>query len=79
MALAVQASPPLCTCCTYIPSRNSKTNNADDYQHFLEQLEELINTYSRTHAMVILGDMNASLRQKKGTVGYVCDIKLSIQ
>ena len=65
LAVEVQSSPPLCICCAYMPCRNSK-GSIDDYQHFLDQLEEIINTYGRTHAVFILGDMNASLCQRKG-------------
>ena len=51
-----------------MPSRNSKSGSADreNYQQVLDQLEEILNTYSRTHSVLMLGDMNASLQQRKG-------------
>ena len=51
-----------------MPSRNSKSNSTDreNYQQVLDQLEEILNTYSPTHAVLLLGDMNASLHQRKG-------------
>ena len=47
-----------------MPSRNSKAD--DSYQDSLAQLEEILNTYSSTHAIFILGDFNGSLVQRKG-------------
>ena len=51
-----------------MPSRNSKSDSADreNYQQLLDQLEEILNTYNRTPSVLILGDMNASLHQRKG-------------
>ena len=51
-----------------MPSRNSKGNSrADDsYQSCLDQIEEILNTYSRTHAVLVIGDFNASMVQRKG-------------
>ena len=67
-AVEVLKDPPLCVCCVYMPSRNSKTNSPDQesYQLCIDQLEEIINTFSGTHALVIVGDMNASLRRRNG-------------
>ena len=47
-----------------MPSRNSKAD--DSYQDSLAQLDEILNTYSSTHAIFILGDFNGSLVQRKG-------------
>ena len=68
VAIEVLTTPPLCVCCVYMPSRNSKSNSTDreNYQQVLDQLEEILNTYSPTHAVLLLGDMNASLHQRKG-------------
>ena len=51
-----------------MPSRNSKGNSkADDaYQASLDQLEEILNIYSATHAVILLGDFNASFQQRTG-------------
>ena len=51
-----------------MPSRNSKTNSPDQesYQLCIDQLEEIINTFSGTHALVIVSDINASLRRRNG-------------
>ena len=67
-AVEVLTDPPLCVCCVYMPSRNSKSNSPDheSYQLCIDQLEEIINTFSGTHALVIVGDMNASLRRING-------------
>ena len=51
-----------------MPSRNSKSSSKEreNYQHVLNQLEEILNIYNRTHAVLILGDMNASLCLRNG-------------
>ena len=66
----VYSTPLLCICSVYMPSRNSKNNSSDkeSYMHCLDQLEEILNIYSRTHAVFILGDMNASLVSRKGNL-----------
>ena len=53
-----------------MPSRNSKSNSTDreSYMHCLDQLGEILNTYSGTHAVIILGDMNASMKARKGNL-----------
>ena len=58
--------PPL----GYMPSRNSKKDarDKDSYMHCLDQLEEILNIYSLTHAVFIVGDMNASLMSRKGNL-----------
>ena len=68
VAIELQTTPPLCVCCVYMPSRNSKSDSADreHYQQVLDQLEETLNIYNRTHSVLILGHMNASLQQRKG-------------
>ena len=68
VAVEVLTTPPLCICSVYMPSRNSKTNYSDkeNYQQCLDQLEEIMDTFGGTHAMLILGDMNASLCKRQG-------------
>ena len=68
--IEVYPTPPICICNVYMPSRNSKNNSSDteSYMHCLDQLEEILNIYSRTHAVFILGDMNASLISRKGNL-----------
>ena len=58
----------MCICSVYTPSRNSKSNTPDkgNYQQCLDQLEVISNTFSSTHAIFILGNMNASLYKRKG-------------
>ena len=53
-----------------MPSRNSKKDarDKDSYMHCLDQLEEILNIYSLTHAVFIVGDMNASLMSRKGNL-----------
>ncbi|MEW8545673.1 MAG: endonuclease/exonuclease/phosphatase family protein [Candidatus Thiodiazotropha sp.] len=68
VVIEVQSVPPLCICNIYMPSRNSKGNGKgdDNYQSCLDQLEEVLNIYNDSHAVVILGDFNASLMGRKG-------------
>ena len=51
-----------------MPSRNSKGNSRSDdsFQNSLDQLEEILNIYSDSHAVYLLGDFNASMVQRKG-------------
>ena len=68
VAIEVLTSPPMCICSVYMPSRNSKSNTPDreKYQQCLDQLEEILNSFSSTHAVFILCDMNACLCKWKG-------------
>ena len=68
VAIEVCSVPPLCICNVYMPSRNSKSNcnDKENYMHCLDQLEEILNIYTRSHAVFILGDMNASLVPRRG-------------
>ena len=70
VVIEIQSNPHLCICCVYMPSRNSKGNSkADDsYQSCLDQIDEILKTYNRTHAVLIIGDLNASLVQRKGNI-----------
>ena len=70
VVIEVQSVPPLYVCNIYMPSRNSKGNNKNDdnFQSCLDQTEEVLNTYSSTHALLIVGDVNASLKQCKGNM-----------
>ena len=49
-----------------MPSRNSKGNSRsdDNFQNCLDQIEEVVNT--STHALLIVGDFNASLKERPG-------------
>ena len=51
-----------------MPSRNSKNCSSDNYQLFLDQLDEVLIAYNRTHAVFILRDVNASLVHRKGNL-----------
>ena len=68
MAIEVCSVPPLCICNVCMPSRNSKSNcnDKENYMHFLDQLKEIQNIYTRSHAVFIVGDMNASLVPRRG-------------
>ena len=68
VAIEVCSVPPLCICNVYMTSRNSKSNcnDKENYMHCLDQLEEILNIYTRSHAVFILGDMNASLVPRRG-------------
>ena len=43
---------------------NSKAD--ETYQNALDQIEEILNSYPKSHAVILLGDFNASLKQRKG-------------
>ena len=68
VAVEVLTDPPICICSVYMPSRNSKSISTDkeSYQQCLDQLEEVLDTFSGTNAVLILADMNASLCKRKG-------------
>ena len=66
-AVEVLSSPPLCICNVYMPSRNSKgEKEGDSYRNCLDQLSEVINTYGKIHAVLVVGDLNASLVTRPG-------------
>ena len=48
---------------TYMPS--DARNCDQEYKDTLSQLQELLNTYSETHEVVISGDMNASVKRNR--------------
>ena len=68
MAIEVCSVPPLCVCNVYMLSRKSKSNcnDKENYMHCLDQREEILNIYTRSHAVFIAGDMNASLVPRRG-------------
>ena len=69
VAIEVATTPPLCVCCLYMPSRNTKNIlDKDNYQHILDQIEDILNIFSKTHAVIVLGDLNASLCQRKNNM-----------
>ena len=70
VVIEVQSSPPICVCNVYMPSRNSKGSSRgdDNYQSCLDQIEEVLNTYNSTHAIICVGDFNASLKERPGNL-----------
>ena len=68
VVLEVLSNPPVCICNVYMPSRNSKGNSRSDdsFQNSLDQLEEILNIYSDSHAVYLLCDFNVSMMQRKG-------------
>ena len=58
----VLSDPPLCIINVYMPSRN--TGNSDSYNQILLEIEEIICKFTATHVLLLLGDMNASLRAR---------------
>ena len=70
VAIETDSVPPFCICSVYTPSRSSKSNSSDSetYLQCLDQVEEILNIYSSMHAVVIHGDMNASLIPRKGNL-----------
>ncbi|MES9904845.1 MAG: reverse transcriptase domain-containing protein [Sedimenticola sp.] len=58
------SNPPVCLCNVYMPARNSRTSQS--YSEILDELSEIISKYKSTHAIIVLGDMNASLITRKG-------------
>ena len=50
-----------------MPSRNTKGDReGDGYRACLDQVGEIILTYNKTHAVLVIGDLNASLTMRKG-------------
>ena len=68
VVIEVQSSPPICICNVYMPCRNSKGNakNDDNFQSCLEQIEEVLSIYQKTHIVLLVGDFNASLNRQRG-------------
>ena len=68
MAIEVCSVPILYICNVYMLSRKPKiiSNGKENYMHCLDQLEEILNIYTRSHAVFIAGDMNASLVPRRG-------------
>ena len=68
VVIEVQSSPPICICNVYMPCRNSKGNakNDDNFQSCLEQIEEVLSIYQKTHIVLLVGDFNASLSRQRG-------------
>ncbi|MES9884558.1 MAG: reverse transcriptase family protein [Sedimenticola sp.] len=62
----IVSEPLICLCNVYMPSRNSRGNYS--YKETLEELEEIITKYEQTHAIIVIGDMNASLATRAGNV-----------
>lgn len=63
----VLSSPPLCVCNVYMPSCNSKGDEeGDSYRIRLDQLSEILSTYEKTHVVLNLGDLNASVVTRPG-------------
>ena len=63
----VASLPPLRICNVYMPSRNTKRDReGDGYRACLDQVGEIILTYNKTHAVLVIGDLNASLTMRKG-------------
>ena len=56
----VLSDPPLCILNVYTPSRN--TGHSESYDQTLSEIQEILNKYTTTHAVLLLGDMNASLK-----------------
>ena len=65
VVIEVQSSPPICICNVYMPCRNSKVNakNDDNFQSCLEQIEEVLSIYQKTHIVLLVGNFNASLNR----------------
>ena len=67
VVVEVASSPPLCICNVYMPSQNTKGDReGDGYRACLDQVGEIILTYNKTHAVLVIGDLNASLTMRKG-------------
>ena len=67
VVVEVASSPPLCICNVYMPSRNTKGDReGDGYRACLDQVGEIILTYNKTHPVLVICDLNASLTMRKG-------------
>lgn len=56
---------PLCVINCYLPSGNSKAAR-DTFMEDLDMLHELLETYSSTHDVIIMGDLNVDHFHRKG-------------
>ena len=59
VALELDTSPKICIINTYLPCRGNTTK--EQFKSVLQQVEELLVTYTISHAVFICGDFNASL------------------
>ena len=55
----IVSDPQLCIINVYLPCRNSKATDA--FEDILLELQEVLDKYTCTHAIILLGDMNSSL------------------
>ena len=70
VVLELRSDPPVCICNVYMPCRNSKGNSRSDdsYQNCLDQIEEVLHTYQKSHIVIIMGDFNASLAASRDSI-----------
>ena len=55
---------PVCLINVYLPSRGSASNE-NEFMETLDELHEVLQTFSSTHDIIIGGDFNASLHRTK--------------
>ncbi|MEW8547538.1 MAG: reverse transcriptase family protein [Candidatus Thiodiazotropha sp.] len=70
VVVEVQSEPPLCICNVYMPCRNSKGNTRrdDNFQSCLDQIEEVLHIYQKSHIVLVVGDFNASLTENRSNI-----------
>ena len=59
----VVLDPLLCIVNVYMPSRNGGAT--DDFDAILLELQEILDKFSNSHAVILLGDMNSSLLSRE--------------
>ena len=59
--IELHTTPKICIVNVYLPSRGNNTK--DSYQSTLDEISEILQKYGNTHALILCGDMNASLNR----------------
>ena len=54
----------MCTC--HVETQREMQKNDDNFQSCLEQIEEVLSIYQKTHIVLLVGDFNASLSRQRG-------------
>ena len=62
----IVSDPLLCIINVYLPCRNSKATEA--FEDILLELQEVLDKYTCTHAVILLGNMNSSLLNRGANV-----------
>ena len=55
----IVTDPSICIVIVYMPCRNSRTS--DDFDAILLDVQEILDKFPGSHAVILLGDMNSSI------------------